>query len=377
MGESVQLDSAVDVDDFLRGTNFLSASGGGEPTAERGLLLDDLDRGISLTWKPLDALDPEALVCTACFSGSIAPEVFGAHAEADEIAAGERVARPLVASVKALEEELGRRIEGLCSIEIGGINTASVLDAAANLGIAMVDGDYAGRAIPELHATALQLFGAQVLPWASVDQYGNTVVIRRSPSNAFAERIGKFLAQASFGLIGCAMAAMPARDVARMYVQGTISESLALGRAIRLARERGTDPVAAAAAALGGWVLFRGTITARDWRNTGYLEGTHEIAGDEEFDGRVLRVWFKNENHVTWLDGAPYVASPDMVEVCDAVTAEPLVNTYLAVGDRVAVVGMQRRPIWDSPDGVAALGPAHFGWADIPFRGVETLVSKD
>ena len=32
--------------------------------------------------------------------------------------------------------------------------------------------------------------------------------------------------------------------------------------------------------------------------------------GDRGFSG-TLRVWFKNENHVSWLDGKPYVASPD------------------------------------------------------------------
>ena len=373
---SSQIQGEVDLEDFLRGTNFLSASGGGEPTVERALLLDDLARGLPLGWKPLADIDPDVLVCTACFSGSIAPEVFAEHSEAESLAGHDRIERPLMASVRALEAELGRDIGALCSIEIGGINTSAVLDAAANLGIPMVDGDYAGRAIPELHATALHLFGANVLPWASVDTYGNEVVIRRSPSNAFAERIGKHLAQASFGLIGCALAAVPARDVAGMYVASTITESLALGRSIRVAREAGADPVLAAARALDGWVLFRGTIQARDWQNTGYLEGTHDIAGEGEFSGHTLRIWFKNENHVTWLDGLEYVASPDLIEVCDAETAEPLVNTYLAVGDRVAVVAARRRAIWDSPDGLATLGPSHFGWTTFRHRGVESLAGE-
>jgi hypothetical protein len=39
-------------------------------------------------------------------------------------------------------------------------------------------------------------------------------------------------------------------------------------------------------------------------------------------------------------------------------TAEPLVNAYLEVGDRVAVVGRRRRAAFDSTAGLAALGPA-------------------
>jgi len=363
----------TELGDLLRGTNFLSASGGGEPDVQRELLLDDLARGVSLTWTPLDELDDDALICTACFSGSIAPETFTASPEADLIAGAGRIKRPMVASVQALEAELGRKIDGICSIEIGGINTCAVLDAAANLGIAMVDGDYAGRAIPELHATTPHLFGVKVLPWASVDEYGNEIVLRKTASNAFAERIGKHLARASFGLIGCALVALPAREVRRIYVPGTITESQAVGRAIREARDAGADPVRAAAKALGGWVLFLGRIVAREWRNTGYMEGTHEVEGEGDFAGHRLKLWFKNENHVSWLDGAEYVASPDLMEVCDATTGEPLVNTYLQEGDRIAVVAAKRRDVWDSPAGLATLGPDHFGWNDFTFRGIETL----
>jgi DUF917 family protein len=368
--------SETDLEDFLRGTNFFSASGGGEPDVQRGLLTDDLERGLALDWTAIDELDPDATVCTACFSGSIAPEVFEASAEADRLAPGARIARPMVESIRALEQELGRKIDAVCSIEIGGINTCAVLDATANLGIAMVDGDYAGRAIPELHATTPHLFGVEVLPWASVDEYGNSIVIRQAASNAFAERIGKHLAQASFGLIGCALVALPAREVKRIFVPGTITESLALGRAIRLAREAGTDPVAAAARQLDGWVLFRGRIAKREWRNTGYLEGTHDIEGEGDFAGQTLRLWFKNENHLSWLNGDEYVASPDLLEVCDVETAEPLVNTYLEVGDRVAVVAARRRDVWDSDAGLASLGPAHFGWNQFRFRPIESLAGE-
>jgi uncharacterized protein len=84
-------------------------------------------------------------------------------------------------------------------------------------------------------------------------------------------------------------------------------------------------------------------------------------------------VWFRNENHVTWLDGDPWVASPDLIEFCDPVTGEPLVNTYLEPGQELAVVGRRRRDVFDSSAGLEALGPRHFGF-DLEFRGIETLL---
>jgi DUF917 family protein len=355
------------------GVNFLSASGGGDPVEESKRLLADLEEGLELTWKPIEEFDPEALLCTACFSGSIAPEAIERQGLDESLAPGERVDRPMVAAIEALERELGRPIDGIVSIEIGGINTGSILDAAAATGKPLVDADYAGRAIPELNATTLNVFDMPVLPWASADDFGNEIVIRAAASNGFAERIGKHLAQSSFGLIGCALAALPAKTVAEISVHGTLTECLTLGRAIRLAQEAGYDPVVAAARALDGWVLFRGAIVEREWEDTGYMVGFHTIEGEGHFEGRRLRLWFKNENHVSWLDDEPYVASPDLLEACHADTAEPLVNTYLERGDRVAVVGMQRRSVWDSEAGLASLGPAHFGWPDFPFQPIEQL----
>jgi DUF917 family protein len=368
------LTTREDVDDYLRGVDFLSACGGGDPVVQRSLLYDDLDRGLKVGWSMLDLSAP-GLFCTACFSGSIAPESFEAHPEADLLAPGGRIARPLQEAIIELERYLGEELTGIVSIEVGGINGGAIVDAAANLGKVLVDGDYAGRAIPELTTTTPHLFGVPVLPWAFADEFGNRLVMRQAASDEFAERLGKFLALGSFGTIGCALVPLTAVQVAQIYIPGTLSECLALGRAVRAAREDGGDPVRVAAETLGGWVLFRGTVTGRQWKNTGYLEGTHEITGAGEFAGHTLTVWFKNENHVSWLDGAPYVTSPDLIEVCDGQTAEPLSNTYLAEGAQVAVVGRRRRDLYDGPRGLEVLGPRHFGF-DIDFTPIETLTGS-
>ena len=363
--------SPVDVDDFLRGANFMSASGGGDPGVERTQLLDDLRAGREIGWTPLDRFADDDVLFSVCYSGSIAPESFeDPESRAQALGGGRVHDAPFTEAVRLLEQHLGVTCAGLISIEVGGINSGAILSAAARLGLPLADADYAGRAIPELHATAPHMLDAPVLPFACVDHFDNRVLILDAPSNAWAERIGKHLALSSLGLIACAFAALPAARVREICVPGTMSECLALGRAIREAREAGGDPVAAAARALGGWALFEGEIVGREWANTGYMEGNHELAGD---DGRRLKLWFRNENHVSWLDGEPWVCSPDLIEVCDPDTAEPLVNTYLEMGQRVAVVGRRRRDLFDSPAGLATLGPRHFGF-DIEFRPIEALV---
>jgi uncharacterized protein len=371
-----QVSTPDDVEDFLRGANFLSASGGGDPAVERTDLLADVEAGLEIGWTGLEQFDDDDVLFCSCYSGSIAPESFADPSErAERLGGGRVVDRPLVAAVSLLEGHLGVECAGLISVEIGGINCGAILSAAARLGLPLADADYSGRAIPELHATALDLYAKRVLPFALADHFGNEVLVTGSPSNAWTERISKHLALSSLGIIGCAFAALPASEVRQIAVPETMSEAIRLGRAIRDARQSGGDPVAAAADAIDGWVLFRGAIVGRDWKNTGYMEGRHTIEGTDDFSGHALEVWFRNENHVSWLDGEPWVASPDLIEFCHPVTAEPLVNTYLELGQEIAVVGRRRRDAFDSAGGLATLGPRHFGF-EIEFRGIEQLAGR-
>jgi DUF917 family protein len=182
---------------------------------------------------------------------------------------------------------------------------------------------------------------------------------------------------ASFGLVGCAAVPLSGAVVKRIAVPGTLTRALAVGRAIREAREAGQDPVVASAKAIGGGVvLFRGTVAERSWENrAGYMWGEHEIEGRDGFDGR-LKVWFKNENHVSWLNGSPYAASPDVLEFVDDETGEPRVNTDLAIGDKVAVIGVRRCAMFDNEAGIAAMGPRHWGF-DLDYRPLESLVGLE
>ncbi|HEY4277203.1 MAG TPA: DUF917 domain-containing protein [Conexibacter sp.] len=366
-----EIRTATDVEDFLRGANFMSASGGGDPVVERAQLMADLEAGRSIGWTPLEQFADDDVLFCVCYSGAIAPEVFEDKSErAAALGGSVQHDHPFLPAVQLLERQLGVRCAGLISVEIGGINSGAILSAAARLGLPLANADYAGRAIAELHSTTLEMFGAPVLPFACADQFGNETLVVGGASNAWTERISKHIAQAALGIVACAFAALPAARVKEIAIAGTMAESLALGRAIR---EADGDPVQAAADALDGWVLFRGTVSERTWENNGYMEGRHTIAGTGDSAGHALEVWFRNENHVTWLDGEPWVASPDLIEFCDAVTAEPLVNTNLAVGQQIAVVGRRRRDAFDSDAGLAVLGPKHFGF-DLPFRGIEALV---
>jgi DUF917 family protein len=146
-------------------------------------------------------------------------------------------------------------------------------------------------------------------------------------------------------------------------VPGPLTKALQVGRAIREARDDGRDPLAAAAVAAGGWVIFTGAVTERPWESRdGYMIGQTVIEGRGGDGGRRLRIWYKNENHVAWLDDRPYVTSPDLIMVADAASGEPYTNTDLAVGTEVGVLAAPAPAVFRTPQGLAALGPEHFGF---------------
>ncbi|MEM2143708.1 MAG: DUF917 family protein, partial [Candidatus Thorarchaeota archaeon] len=82
----------------------------------------------------------------------------------------------------------------------------------------------------------------------------------------------------------------------------------------------------------------------------------------------------KNENHMSWLDDRYWVMSPDLIEIIDQKTGEPITNTDLKKDDLVSVVGMKTAsPIFREPAGLQCLGPSHFGF-DTEYVPIEELV---
>ena len=62
------------------------------------------------------------------------------------------------------------------------------------------------------------------------------------------------------------------------------------------------------------------------------MYGNNVIQGEGDFSNQRMRIWFKNENHVTWIDERPHVTSPDLIAMVHAETGDPITNTVAAKG---------------------------------------------
>lgn len=370
-----KLENLQDCEDFVRGCLFMATGGGGSVEWGMSMLKAALDDGITLEWVDVDDIPDDAMTVTPYGMGSTAPLSQETIDEIESIGLEDKLGhRSMEEAVKELGEYLGVPIGCLVAGELGAGNTAAPLVTGARMGIPVVDGDYSGRAIPDEMQGTPYLYGKQSWPFASVDKWGNVAIVKYTVNPHMFERIGKMLGVAAYGMTTLAATPLPGVEMKEIVVAGTLTKCLALGRVIRQAREAGQDPIDAALDATGGWRLFEGTVTAKDWEDRGgYMYGTIYIQGTGDYEGQKLDVWFKNENHVTWLNGKPWICSPDIVTLADK-DGEGTSNTLLKAGDQVIAVGIKGLEAFRTEFGLnEAAGPRYFGF-DIDYVPIEKLM---
>ncbi len=371
-----KLETFQDCEDLVHGCLFMGTGGGGSVEWGMGMLKAALEEGLPLEWVDVEDIPDDVWTVTPYGMGSIAPVSQEILAEIEQVDLVAKFGdRSMEEAVKELGNYLGKPIGCIVAAELGAGNTPAPLVTGARLGIPVVDGDYAGRAIPDEMQGTPYLYGKHSWPFASVDQWGNVAIVKYTVNPHMLERIGKMLAVAAYGMTTMAATPLPGREMKEILVRDTLTKCLAIGRALRQAREKGQDPVEAALEVTGGWRLFEGVVIGKDWEDRGgYMFGTSHINGTGDYEGQTLDVWFKNENHVSWLNGQPWVCSPDLLSLVYKESGEGTTNTLIKKGDQVVAVGMKGLAAFRTEFGLnEASGPRYFGF-DIDYVPIEELV---
>lgn len=354
---------AEDLPDLARGATLLGTGGGGDPYIGQKLVERVLGERTITVWDPED-VPADALVIPTAQMG--APTVM-----VEKIPAG---TEPTLA-LRTLEEHLGRTAQATMPIECGGINSMIPLIVAAETGLPVVDADGMGRAFPELSMETFAVYGVHGSPLALAGERGERVIIDTGDDDRQMEWLARGVTIRLGGVGHIAEYAMTGEQVRATAVPRTLSMALALGRAIREARERHEDPFEAIAAALAPTLyshvreLFRGKVADVERRTTeGFARGRAIIEAPE---GQQMEIDFQNENLVARCGGAVVAIVPDLICVVDAETAEPITTEGLRYGQRVRVLGISTPEIMRTPEALATFGPAAFGLSE-PFVPVES-----
>ncbi|PZF60467.1 DUF917 domain-containing protein [Curtobacterium sp. MCBD17_013] len=353
-----------DLPDLARGAALLGTGGGGDPTIGMLLVRAAMQEHGPVTILDPDELDDDAFVIPTAQMG--APTVV-----LERIPAGPE---PLGA-LRRLEAHLGRTATATMPIECGGINSMIPLLVGATGGLPVVDADGMGRAFPELQMETFSVYGVPGSPLAISDERGHGVVIETGHDNRQMEWLARGVTIRLGGVAYIAEYAMTGRQVRDTAVPRTLSLALAVGRAVRHAREAHRDPVAELAAAFSRTIythlreLHEGKVVDVERRTVeGFARGRATISGA----AGDVEIVFQNENLVARRGDELLAVVPDLICVLDAETAEPITTERLRYGQRVRVVGVSTPALMRTPEALAVFGPACFGLDDA-FTPVEVL----
>lgn len=341
----------ADLDDLALGAAVLGTGGGGDPHIGKLTAAAALRQHGDVKLITLDDLDDDDLIIPAAMMG--APTVM-----VEKVPRGDEIVR----AVTSLADYLGRPIKAIAPIEAGGLNSTTPFIAASVLGLPVVDADGMARAFPELQMVTMTLHGIMATPMAIGDEKGNTAILN-TIDNTWAERIARTMTIQMGGAAMIALYAMSGVQARQALVPGSVSLAVQIGKAIRDARTRKSDPIEAILSVTGGRRLFKGKIMDVSRRTEqGFARGEATFHGLDGDTGHELRVQFQNENLIARRDGVVVASVPDLITVLDAETGEPITTETLRYGFRVVVVGLPCAAAWRDAAGLALVGPRVFGY---------------
>ncbi|MDR7522996.1 MAG: DUF917 domain-containing protein [Armatimonadota bacterium] len=357
------------VEDLCTGLAFFGTGGGGRVEAGLGLLAPAIRAGRSITLVSPDELPADAWTCWAIIVGGKDPDE---PPPAEELApfglVEERygLVERLVTAARELAAFAGVNLGALVSMELSSAATAATIVTGLELGVPTLDGDYVGRAIPELNLSKMELLGRPPTPVVMVDRWGNITIVKSAVGAAMVDRLGRMVSRAAYGRgIGTTGHLVQVRDARPALVRGSLLQAIRAGAALR-AGIGSPDPLRPLIELTGGRVLCEAEAVATEWRNTEpytFRELTYRLRGVGASAGADYRIWVKNEHHAVWRDESVIATSPDVIAVLDADTLRPLTTLGdVTPGRRVVVFAMRALdPVWHTPAGLALLGPRHFG----------------
>lgn len=349
------------------GAGILGTGGGGNPYYGKLHVRRLLREGRRIRIVAPDEVPDDALVVSV--GGMGAPTI-----GIERIHRGDE---PLVA-LRALEQHLGRPATHLVPGEIGGANALRPMAVGALAGLPVVDGDGMGRAFPELQMDTFAISGVPATPAALADIYHNVVLFPWLRDAITLERYARAVTIQMGGAAGFAFPAMTGSELRRVVIPFTVTLAVELGEAVLSARRRHRDPIEAALAVTGGCLLFRGKIVDVERQlAAGFARGTVRLEGLAEDRGSQLRIDFQNENLIAYRDSEVVAVVPDLICLVDLETADPVTTEVVRYGLRVAVLGIPAPASLRTPQALAVVGPAAFGYTDVTYRPLPGVYGGD
>ncbi|MHB9756625.1 DUF917 domain-containing protein [Streptomyces sp. BYX5S] len=340
--------TAADVPALVTGVNILGCGGGGDASAFASMLRHALTGPGTVSWHDADtdpALDP--VVVPVGVVGAV-------NVLSEKLPNGQEFRDALTAITRWTDTPAP---DALMAVEAGGPNALTVLLAALDLHLPVVDVDLMGRALPRLDQLSWAVRGLPVTPCALAEPGGQILVVDRTDAHGLERTVRGFLTAAG-GWAALALAPVRLSAVRDACVHGSLTRSLALGRAhAALPHRPARDDVEAA---LGCRVLAAGRIQEVA-RSEGPGFGRGSVTVTDAASGAVVRLETENEIVLALRDGEVAATAPDVICLLDRRTAHPVAIDRIRPGQEVVAATLPGPEFWRQPDTEPYVSPRAFG----------------
>ncbi len=325
-----------DLLDLVDGAAIFSAGGGGD-SALGYKLVDKLDsQGYAVKLVAPSEVPNDAKVVNFACVGATTTIKYDSGAAAK--------------TLKVLEEYAGFSAYATIPVELGGFNTLAAVDVAARCDTPVVDGDGAGRSVPEVHLKVYTIDDISLTPMVVADMHAENIVIaKETVDSKAAERIARVLAAEWDQSAYTARRILTDIQVKISPIQLSLSKSMLVGKLLREA----VYPVKAVLKETGGFKLFEGAVDyVKRETKAGFTFVNIKLHGTREYAGSTFELRAENEVLVAYRDGKLAAIAPDIITPVHPETGRCMTAEKIENGDKLAILGLPAPQKWRTNRGL-------------------------
>ena len=354
----------VDIDYICCGAGILGTGGGGSPYLGNLLLKKSLKAGNKIRIIRLEDLKQEEFVSWVAFYGAPLTQI-------EKLPGGREVNYSLNNLMNGHLKYQNKTISALMAVEIGGLNSTIPLVLSSELGSPAIDGDFMGRAYPELQMCTPFIYNAKKpYPICISDDCSNSFTLNKVKDDCpkRAESLFRHLIMKMGCLVGMASDVFDKKELESLLVKNSLTKAWELGKAVYEARSTKKDFVEGLEDNKLGKKIFEGKIVdvARSI-DTGYLKGAVHLVGLNDFKNKTMLVEFQNENLIALETNeekktVERAKVPELIAIIDVENFEAVMTEDYRYGLRVVVVSLPCDPLLLTPQAMMRCGPKAFGY---------------
>lgn len=351
------------LDEIALGAAVLGTGGGGDPYIGKLMAKQAIKKYGPVKLITLEELEDDALIVPV--SGMGAPTV-----TIEKLPSEVELTTPL----EKMEEILGKKVDVIIPIEIGGINSLMPIAAAAKKGLPLLDADAMGRAFPEAQMVTFYLEGYETSPITLSDEKGNCAVLY--PKDAiWAEYLARALTVEMGGSCSVTDYNLTGDQIKKAAVPNTISLAQKIGQILSNKEKDTKESVKELLGEMNGYKLFEGKIIdIRRELKGGFTRGHAMFSGINGFEGDYS-ILFQNEHLIAKKGDEPLCITPDLIAILDLETGFPITTERMKYGSRIMAVAFPCYEKWRTKKGIETVGPKYFGY-DVEYTPLETLQER-